>query len=133
MSETTATRATTAWHPADCSCGLCRPGTVATSRARLWRPPPLLIALVVALAVTALIGAFVGYSLARPAGLHCIHSHGTSACYTDQSGPGTVVQNTTRLNAYDTPSMRASVECYLEQHGATLADQPRCKASRSNR
>ena len=127
MSETTVPRAATPWHAADCTCGICRPAAVEAPRAPAWRPSRTLMAIVVALVLTAVVGAFAGYRLARPAGLHCIRSHGTSACYTDQSGPGTVVHNTTGLNVYDTPAMRARVECYLEPHGVTLAGQRRCR------
>src|SRR5262245_18483332 len=126
MSELTGRSAATPFHPTDCTCGLCRPTPVAAPAARRWRPSPVATAVIVALLVAVLVGAAVGYRLGRPAGLHCIRSHGTSACYTNQSGPGTVVKNPTDLNAYDTPAVRAYARC-LEQHAATLGSKGSCR------
>jgi hypothetical protein len=127
MSDTTVPRAATPWHPKDCTCGLCRPAPITAALTKSWRPSRTLTAIVVALVLTTVVSAFVGYRLAWPAGLHCIRSHGTSACYTEQTGPGTVVPNTTDLNVYGNPAWRAKIECYLEAHGVTLPGQQRCR------
>lgn len=84
-------------------------------------------AIVLALVFAGFAGALVGYRLARPAGLHCIQSHGTSSCYTLHAGSGAVRRNQSFLNVYDTPAGRRAIQCYLQRAGLRLTDEARCR------
>src|SRR5262249_16608561 len=94
------------------------PGSREPARApwqrRFSRTQVLVAAILLALAFATFAGALVGYDLARPAGLHCIQSHGTSTCYTLHAGTGAVPRNRGFLNVYDTPSGRRAIQCYLQ-------------------